>query len=268
MPELPEVEVIVRGLSRCAVGYRIARAEFLWPGLVVGDAQKTASLLRGLIIRQVRRHGKYILIDVEGGRQRYCLTIHLRMTGNFIVNGESGPYTRAILDLEDGPTLVYHDIRKFGRWQLSDGLPTRLSELGPEPLEISGNGFFNLLSARRGMIKGLLLNQEFVRGLGNIYADESLFRARIHPRMHSSKIGPKRAKRLHQAIHEVLLDAIEAGGSTVSNYVSSDGMKGYFQLQVLVYGKTGKPCQVCGTPIRRTIVSGRSTHFCSKCQRK
>lgn len=268
MPELPEVEVIVRGLRRCAVGRRISRAEFLWSGLVIGDAQRTANLLQGLTICQVRRYGKYILIDVEGRRQRYYLTIHLRMTGNFIVNGRSGPYTRAILDLEDGSTLIYHDIRKFGRWQLSDKLPARLSELGPEPLEISEDEFCNLLSVRRGMIKALLLNQEFVRGLGNIYADEALFRARVHPRTDSSRIGPKRARRLHRSINEVLLDAIEAGGSTVNNYVSSDGMQGYFQLQVLVYGKTGKPCQVCGTSIRRIIISSRSTHFCSKCQRK
>lgn len=268
MPELPEVETIIRGMRCHVVGHRIARAKFYWPGLVVGNAEKTARLLKGLTISGIRRHGKYIVIDVEGKRRRLCLVIHLRMTGNFIINGEPGAYTRAVLDLENGPTLVYHDVRKFGRWQLSRGLPTRLAELGPEPLEISESEFCALLSARRGMLKALLLNQEFVRGLGNIYADEVLFRARVHPREHSLKVGPKRAKRLYLAIREVLLDAIAAGGSTVNNYVNAEGSQGYFQLQALVYGKTGKPCQVCGTLIRRTIVASRSTHFCPKCQRQ
>ena len=268
MPELPEVETIIRGLRRHVVGRRIAGVEFPWPGLVVGDAEKTARRLQGRVIRGIRRHGKYIVIDLEGGRRGLCLVVHLRMTGNFIVNGEPGPYTRAVLDLEGGPTLVYHDIRKFGRWQLSDGLPVRLAELGPEPLEISEPDFRALLGARRGMLKALLLNQEFLRGLGNIYADEALFRARIHPKTNSLKIGPKRAGRLHAAIREVLLDAIAAGGSTVSNYVNSEGSQGYFQLQTRVYGKTGEPCRVCGTSIRRTIVASRSTHFCPKCQRR
>ena len=268
VPELPEVETIVRGLRRHVSGRRIAGVEFPWPGLVVGDAEKTASRLRGRVIHGIRRHGKYIVIDLEGGRRGLCLVVHLRMTGNFIVGGEPGPYTRAILDLEGGPTLVYHDIRKFGRWQLSDGLPARLAELGPEPLEISEPEFRELLGARRGMLKALLLNQEFLRGLGNIYADEALFRARLHPRTNSLKIGAKRAARLYAAIREVLLDAIAAGGSTVSNYVNSEGSQGYFQLQTRVYGKTGEACRVCGTPIRRTIVASRSTHFCPKCQRR
>lgn len=268
MPELPEVETIVRGLRGHVVGHRIACAKFYWPGLVVGNAEKTTRLLKGLTISGIQRHGKYIVIDVEGKRRRLCLVIHLRMTGNLVLNGKFGTYTRAVLDLENGPTLVYHDVRKFGRWQLSRGLPTRLAELGPEPLEISESEFCALLSARRGMLKALLLNQEFVRGLGNIYTDEVLFRARVHPRAHSLKIGPKRAQRLYLAIREVLLDAIAAGGSTVSNYVNAEGSQGYFQLQTFVYRKTGKPCQVCGTLIRRTIVASRSTHFCPKCQRQ
>ena len=268
MPELPEVETIVRGLERHVVNRRIANVEFLWPGLVVGDVEKTARRLRGLTISGIRRHGKYIVVDLSRAGKSWCLVIHLRMTGNLIVNGEPGPHTRAVLFLEGGPTLVYHDIRKFGRWQLSEGLPERLLELGPEPLEISEDAFRARLRSRGGMLKALLLNQEFLRGLGNIYADEALFRARIHPRTNSAKVGPKRAARLHHAIREVLTDAIAQGGSTISNYVNSEGSQGYFQLSTYVYGKTGERCKICETPIRRTIVASRSTHFCPRCQRR
>ena len=268
MPELPEVETIVRGLRRRVVGRRIEGVEFPWPRLIVGDAEETARRLRGRVIRGIRRHGKYIVMDVGEGQRGLLLVVHLRMTGHFIVNGEPGPYTRAVLDLEGGPTLVYHDIRKFGRWQLSERLPVRLTELGPDPLEISEKEFRGLLGARRGMLKALLLNQEFLRGVGNIYADEALFRARIHPKASTPGIGPRRAGRLRAAIREVLLDAIAAGGSTVNNYVDSEGERGYFQLQTRVYGKTGEPCPVCSTPIRRTIVASRGTHYCPRCQRR
>ena len=268
MPELPEVETIVRGLARHIINRRVANVEFLWPGLVVGDVEKTVRRMCGCTISGVRRHGKYIVLDLAGARKSWCLVIHLRMTGNFIVNGEPGPHTRAVLFLEGGPTLVYHDIRKFGRWQLSEGLPERLLELGPEPLEISGDDFHARLRSRGAMLKALLLDQEFLRGLGNIYADEALFRARIHPRTNSAKVGPKRSARLHRAIQEVLADAIAQGGSTINNYVNSEGSQGYFQLSTYVYGKTGECCKVCGMPIRRTIVASRSTHFCPKCQRR
>jgi len=268
MPELPEVETIVRGLSRHVAGRRIDSVEFLWPGLVVGDAPETVKQLRGQRIVALRRHGKYIVFELERRRRKSCLVVHLRMTGNFIVGGDPGPHTRAILSLEGGPVLVYHDIRKFGRWQWSSGLPARLAELGPEPLDLPQENFVTRLRLRRGMIKGLLLNQEFLRGLGNIYADEALFRARIHPKTNSIRIGRTRAVRLHQAVQQVLSDAIAQGGTTINNYVNSEGAQGYFQLKTAVYGKTGEPCRSCGTAIRRTIVASRSTHFCPKCQRR
>jgi formamidopyrimidine-DNA glycosylase len=267
MPELPEVETIVRGLSRHVVNRRIRNVEFLWPRLVIGDVDETASGLRGQRVTGLRRHGKYIVFDLERRRRRSCLVVHLRMTGNFIVGGEPGPHTRAILDLEGGPLLVYHDIRKFGRWQWSAELPGRLAELGPEPLDITLADFTASLRARRGMIKAALLNQEFLRGLGNIYADEALFRARIHPKANCARIGPARAARLHRAIQQVLADAIAQGGSTISNYVYSEGAQGYFQLSTVVYGKTGQPCKACAAGFRRTVVASRSTHFCPRCQR-
>ena len=268
MPELPEVETIIRGLRRRVLNRRIANVEFLLPKLVVGNVDQTAARLRGQRIVGIRRHGKYIVFELERGRRRSCLVVHLRMTGNFIVDGDAGPHTRAIVALQGGPTLLYHDMRKFGRWQWSERLPERLRELGPEPLEITLEDFAKRIRSRHAMVKAVLLDQEFLRGLGNIYADEALFRARLHPKANTAKIGAKRAGRLHAAIRDVLTEAIAQGGSTIINYVDSEGAQGYFQLQTYVYGKTGEPCKVCRGKIRRTLVASRSTHYCSKCQRR
>ncbi len=267
MPELPEVETIIRGLAKRLINRRIAAVEFREPRTVVGDPDQAAERLRGQTIRGIRRHGKYIVFDLQKGRKESCLVVHLRMSGNFVLDGEPGLHTRAIVEFEGGPAMVFHDIRKFGRWQVSDDLPARLRELGPEPLEISEEAFIQQLRGRRAMAKALLLNQEFLRGLGNIYADESLFRARIHPRAITSRISMKRAARLHRAIQEVLTDAIAQGGSTINNYVNSEGGQGYFQLSTAVYGKTGEECTVCAAPILRIIVASRSTHYCGRCQR-
>jgi formamidopyrimidine-DNA glycosylase len=268
MPELPEVETIIRGLKRHLAGRRIANVEFPWPGLVVGDVDETTRQLRGQRITDIHRHGKYIVVELERARQKSCLVIHLRMTGNLLVNGEPGPYTRAILYLQGGPVLVYDDIRKFGRWQWSPAVPARLLELGPDPLEISDGEFLKRLRSRRAMAKALLLDQEFLRGIGNIYADEALFRAGIHPRAITARVGPARGRRLWTAIREVLNDAISQGGSSISNYVDSNGDEGYFQLSTCVYGKIGEKCKNCKSPIRRILISNRSTHFCPRCQRR
>jgi len=268
MPELPEVETIVRGLRRHVEGRRIENVEFRWARTCAGDPDSTVKELRGQTIAKLGRHGKYIVFRLEKARKTSVLVVHLRMTGNFLVDTEPGPWTRAILGLEGGPTLVFNDIRKFGRWEWSQELPARLRELGPEPLEVNGEEFTERLRARSSQVKAVLMNQEFVRGLGNIYADEALFRSRIHPKASTARIGPTRAGRLHKAVQEVLRDAIAQGGSTVMNYVNSEGSQGYFQLHTFVYGKTGQPCKVCGAPIRKTVVAGRSTHFCSKCQRR
>lgn len=268
MPELPEVETIIRGLCRHLVGRRVAHVEFPWPGVVVGDVEETTRQLRGQRVTNIHRHGKYIVVELTRSRRKSCLVIHLRMTGNLLVNGEPGPFTRAILYLEGGPALVYHDIRKFGRWQWSPSLPARLLELGPDPLEISETEFIERVRARHTMAKALLLDQEFLRGLGNIYADEALFRAGIHPRANTAAIGPARGGRLWAAIREVLNDAIAQGGSTISNYVDSNGDEGYFQLSTFVYGRTGERCKRCKTAIRRIVIASRSTHFCPHCQRR
>lgn len=268
MPELPEVETIVRGLAPHVEGKRIEGVEFRWARTCAGNVDATIENLRGQRIKKLDRHGKYIVFRLEKRRENSVLVIHLRMTGNLLVNAEPGPFTRAVMQLESGPLIVFHDIRKFGRWEWSRELPARLDELGPEPLEISADEFVARMKGRGSQLKALLLNQEFLRGLGNIYADEALFLARMHPKLRGAKLGRKRAKRLHAAIQEVLKNAIAAGGSTISNYVDSQGSQGYFQLQTNVYGKTGQPCKVCQTPLRRTIVASRSTHFCPRCQRR
>jgi len=268
MPELPEVETIVRGLRKRLPGRVIENVEFLWERTCVGDVDRTVRGLRGQRIEGLRRWGKYILIDLSKGDETSVLVVHLRMTGNFLFEDEPGPWARAVLSLDGGLTLVFHDIRKFGRFEWSRELPPRLAELGPEPLEISWEDFRSRLKARKGQAKAVLLNQEFLRGLGNIYCDEALFRARIHPKMNVARLGPVRAERLYRAIQEVLRDAIRQGGSTVNNYVDSEGSQGYFQLSTFVYGKTGEACKVCEKPIRKTIVAARSTHFCGQCQRR
>ncbi|MDA1235718.1 MAG: bifunctional DNA-formamidopyrimidine glycosylase/DNA-(apurinic or apyrimidinic site) lyase [Acidobacteria bacterium] len=267
MPELPEVETIVQGLRPRLTGQRIASAEFLWARTCVGNPDTTARTLAGQEITAVRRWGKYLVFDLQKESTASVLVIHLRMTGNLLFGAEPGPWTRVIFTLRDGPVLIFNDIRKFGRMEWGAVLPARLQELGPEPLEIGPAEFYSRLRSRSARIKAVLLDQEFLRGLGNIYCDEALFRARIHPKATTTRIGRLRAERLHAAIQQVLREAITQGGSTVVNYVNSEGTQGYFQLYTAVYGKTGQPCKACGRPIRKSIVAGRSTHCCPHCQR-
>lgn len=267
MPELPEVETIVRGLRPRLTGQRIVSVEFLWSRTCVGDPDATARTLADQKITAVRRWGKYLVFDLDKKGTTSVLTVHLRMTGAFLFGVEPGPWTRAVFTLRDGPALIFNDIRKFGRIEWGASLPPRLQELGPEPLEIGPEAFYTRLRSRFARIKAVLLDQEFLRGLGNIYCDEALFRARIHPRAETTRIGRVRADRLHTAVQEVLEEAIAQGGSTVANYVNSEGSQGYFQLYTAVYGKTGQPCQSCGRPLSKSIVAGRSTHFCAHCQR-
>jgi len=217
----------------------------------------------GQRVRGVTRHGKFIVIALERGN----LLVHLGMTGRLIVNGETGPYTRALFELDEG-TLVYNDPRQFGRIEWSEGLPERVARLGPDALTVSEDEFLALLRKRRhALVKPLLLNQAFLRGLGNIYADEALFAAGIHPRADAARFSKPRARRLHGAIVEVLQAAIASKGSSISDYVYDEGRQGGYQIHLLAYGRTGEPCERCGTAIRRIVLGGRGTHYCPKCQR-
>jgi len=263
VPELPEVETVVRTVTPRLLGREIRQARFYSRLVLRGDAAKTAARLRGRCIESVRRHGKFILMDLSGG---LTLAIHLGMTGGLLWNAEPGPHARAVFDLDAG-RLVYDDPRQFGRIELGASLPERAARLGPDALEVGAEEFAARLAMRRGRIKPLLLNQAFLRGLGNIYADESLFGARIHPLASVARLGPARVRRLYAAIQEVLRAAVEAGGSSISDYVDADGRAGSFQVQHQVYGREGAPCARCGTPIRRIVVGQRGTHYCPKCQR-
>ena len=268
MPELPEVETIRRTLAPSVEGRTIEAVSFHWPRTCVGDPRETEARLAGQRIERLDRHGKYLVFRLCTAGRGSLLVIHLRMTGNLLLNGEPGKFTRAEMRLDDGTAVVFQDIRKFGRWQWSERLPPRLAELGPEPLEIGPGEFAARLASRKARLKALLLDQCFLRGLGNIYADEALFRARLHPQRSGDSVGPRQARRLHGAIQGVLRSAIAAGGASINNYVDSRGAQGGFQRLVQVYGKTGAPCVTCGTPVRRVLVAQRSTHFCPRCQRR
>jgi len=195
------------------------------------------------------------------------LLVHLGMTGRLLLGGEPGKHTHAILSLDRG-VLLYDDSRQFGCIQFCAEIPERVSRLGPDALEIGWEEFSAALRRRKTRMKALLLNQSFVRGLGNIYADESLFRAGIHPLAIAARLRPERARRLYDAMRAVLSEAIAAGGSSISDYVDAQGRKGFFQVEHRVYQRTGEPCVACGSPIRRLLVAQRSSHFCPKCQKR
>lgn len=257
MPELPEAETIVRGLRPYVEGRRIAGAEF-FARRVSPDA---AEVLAGERIAAVRRYGKQVLLVLESGAS---ILIKLGMTGALLWNGEPGPYTRARLDFEGGGVLLFDDIRQFGSLRLVREPP---GGLGPDPFEIAGEDFGARLRSRNTEAKRALLDQSLVRGLGNIYTDEALFRAGIHPRARTRRLSMARAQRLHAEIVGLLDEAIELGGSSISDYVDAEGRRGMFQTRHQVYGKTGQPCRRCGMPIERIVVAQRGTHFCPRCQR-
>jgi formamidopyrimidine-DNA glycosylase len=261
MPELPEVETIVRGLAPRLAGTRILAAEFRCTRVLRGHPERIV----GKTIHTVRRHGKYIVIDFADAS--VSLGIHLGMTGKLLMDPDLGAHSHAIITLDRG-VLVYDDIRQFGRIELSEQFAARLEKLGPDPLSLTADSFVSRLRARHAMVKPLLLNQNFLRGMGNIYTDEALHRAGVHPRALASRLTRERAARLHHAIQEVLLESIETGGSSVSDYVDSEGRRGSFQLRHRVYGREGKPCLACASPIRRILVAQRGTHFCPKCQKR
>ncbi len=264
MPELPEVETVVRSLAPL-VGRRIVCAEFRCRRVLRGaDPHALAARIRGRKIAGVRRYGKFILVSLEGGGY---LAVHLGMTGRLLLGGPAGKHTHAILTLDCG-VLLYDDSRQFGSIQFSEEFPERAAKLGPEPLEVPFEEFAAALKRRKTPIKALLLNQSFLRGLGNIYADEALVRAGIHPLAVPARLRGDRARRLHEAIVAVLTEAIAAGGSSISDYVDARGRKGLFQFSHRVYQRTGQPCLVCGTPIRRLLVAQRSSHFCPQCQKR
>lgn len=258
MPELPEVETIVRSLAPRLRGRHILSAEILQPRIVRYSKHDVPAAVAGQRIRDVSRHGKFILIELDRG----FLTIHLGMTGQLLFDTARTPWTRALFHLDDA-TLVYDDIRMFGSIEYGEA-HERTAKLGPDALN---SPLTPDLLRRKAPIKAVLLNQNVFAGVGNIYADEALFRAGIHPNRRADRIAAPRAARLLEIVQEVLAEAVEHRGSSVSDYVDTEGRKGGFQNRHRVYGREGQPCVVCGEPIRKIVVAQRGTHYCRFCQR-
>lgn len=259
MPELPEVETVRRSLEPFLAGRRVVELRFLSPLVAGGRQRELASAVAGQTIHAVSRAGKHLLLNLDRG----ALDIHLRMTGKLLWNVQPGVHARAVLVLDAG-TLVFDDIRQFGRFVWRVGRPP----VGPDALDVEVTEFTRLLRAHRRTIKPLLLDQTVLAGLGNIYVDEILFGAGIHPKARSVTVSQRRLAKLHEVMKRVLLEAIDAGGSSISDYVNAAGQPGRFQERHCVYGKTGEPCPHCGTPIRRIVVTQRGTHFCPSCQKR
>jgi len=253
---------VVRTLAPRLIGRRILDARFSSRHVVRQNFSALRKRVRNQLVKSVHRHGKFIVVTLDEG----VLVIHLGMTGKLLLDAEPGPHARAVFELDQG-LLVYDDVRHFGRIEWSAQLPERALALGPDALSISFEDFRELLKTRRSAIKPLLLNQRFLRGMGNIYTDEALFEARIHPRAIAASLSKERAGRLHRAMVDILTTAILLKGSSISDYVDADGQRGSFQQQHQVYGHAGDPCTTCGTPIRRIVVGQRGTHYCPKCQR-
>jgi formamidopyrimidine-DNA glycosylase len=273
MPELPEVETIARTLEPRVRGRVISGIELIFRPLLRTGSRKDLEAMRGRRILGLRRRGKMLLIACGGGR---TLVFHLKMTGQFLFAASTearDKHTRLVVRFDDGrDELRFRDVRKFGFLLCVEGDPERssaeLSVLGPEPLEIGLPEFAALLRSRKGRIKSLLLDQTRIAGIGNIYADEMLFDAGIHPRTPAASLTRPRVARLYDSMKKILVLAIEANGSTLRDYRDAEGNEGSFQGSHKVYGRTGEPCVACGAPIRMVRIGGRSSHFCPHCQRK
>jgi len=277
MPELPEVETVVRGLraalpGRTIAGLRLGKTDF------IEDVERLERELEGARFEEVKRFGKFIGLRLaaragagNGERAGLWLMVHLGMTGQFVVCGAETPerpHTHVWMSLDNARELRYTDIRRFGQMRVLDAgeLPEFLSRLGSEPLEVEFKAFCAALG-RPAMIKALLLDQRVLRGLGNIYTDESLWRARIHPRRRGAQLGASERRALFAAVRRVLADAIRMRGSSISDFVDSAGSPGDYQRRHRAYGREGEACYRCGARIRRIVVAGRSSYFCPRCQR-
>jgi formamidopyrimidine-DNA glycosylase len=306
MPELPEVETIARGLDQRVRG-DVIESVWLGskPEPLKSAASEIAATLDAAKIAGVRRVGKHIVFDLErnaraaavlgparsarlrsartrqgarrraskaqaeaGAHDRAQWIVHLGMTGRLLVcspQTELEKHTHAVLKLVSGRELRFIDARRFGR--LSVARNGDFVAAGTEPLDVELERFVDLFRRRKTPIKSALLNQKLLSGVGNIYADESLFRAGIRPRRRAATLTRDELKRLYGSVRQVLQEAIAAGGSSISDYVDADGEEGFFQFEHRVYGREGEPCLVCKTPIKRIVIAGRSSHYCPKCQR-
>ncbi len=271
MPELPEVETVVRDLRPLVVGRTVL-------GVEVGDRALRkpwdaawVGRLAGVTIESIRRRGKWILLDLSGGAR---LIVHLGMTGQFTAVPTLAlrpDHLHVVFTLSGLVELRYRDIRRFGSVVLVADEATAMAsldaKLGPEPFDIPPDGFHAAVTGTARTLKALLLDQSLVAGVGNIYADEALHRAKLHPETRGTQLTRPQVNRLREAITAVITHAIEKRGSSIRDYVGGSGLKGGFQDEFRAYGRTGEPCPTCGVPIERVRVAGRSSHFCPQCQR-
>jgi len=273
VPELPEVETVRRRIAPLVEGTTIASAEIVDPRLTRPVSPSlVADALVGERIAAVERRGKYLLWRLESGR---TLVVHLRMTGSLLhfPAGDlpADAHRRATLALDTGAAVGYRDVRRFGTWELLDDghlRPYLASRLGPEPLAPSFTSarLARIVAGRRAPIKAVLLDQRRIAGIGNIYADEALWRARIHPRRPAGELDAPEIAHLHRAVRAALRRGVELNGSTLRDYVTPDGEGGGMQHEFHVYGRLGEPCDRCGRPIERIVVGGRGTWLCPRCQ--
>ena len=281
MPELPEVETVARDLRPRLVGATIVGARCTWARtLRTHDPPTFGDAVAGRTVLAVGRRAKQVVVDLTG---EAAMTIHLKMTGQLFVvpaDAPDDPYVRLVLELADGREMRFRDIRKFGKIGLYGRDPVTgelvsevggtavFAAIGPEPLadEFTVREFRRRLRRRKGRLKPLLLDQSFIAGVGNIYADESLWRSRLHPLRSASSLRPPDERRLYEAMRAVMFEAIERRGSSIDDYTAPDG-DGSMQERLDIYQRTGEPCRRCGHPVKRIVVGARSTHFCSWCQR-
>jgi len=271
MPELPEVETIRRQLAPALSGKLITRLEVLdpkWASPLAAD--ELASLIEGRTIERLDRRGKHLIFALG---DEFYLICHLRMTGNFLLEGDSAaPYQRAVFELEGGKTLRFTDPRRFGTAEVIVGDESLeryfASRLGIEPLSgaLDGAALRALASEKRTSVKAFLLDQRAVAGIGNIYADEALFRAKIHPMREAGRLKPAQYALLATTIQDALQAGLDAGGATIDDFRHADGLYGSFQDEFLVHRRAGEPCPRCGNEIRKMVVAGRGTYVCERCQ--
>lgn len=268
MPELPEVETVVRTLESMLFGVKIKDVTVYYPKIVAMDTQQFKHLIIGKSFTEFRRRGKYALYHLED----VVLMVHLRMEGRFYVYPTTHPvskHTHVVFDLDDGRQLHYHDTRKFGRFELllPEEVDQRLNHLGPEPNDVTAGWLHMRMSKSNLRLKAFLLDQSHVAGLGNIYADEVIFRVGVHPATRVGQLSLKEIEHLVVAIKDVILQAVALGGTTIRSYTSSLGVSGRFQLSLQVHMKENQPCPVCGTPIIKIRCCGRGTYLCNQCQK-
>ena len=275
MPELPEVETLARGLQRELAGRRMLSVELGKTDFMDNPAEIEREL-PGTQIQRVERYGKFMLLrlqrSAEGFVQESALLVHLGMTGTMMprpANEPRGKHTHLVALLDDGRELRYIDPRRFGRiaWLTGENLRVELLRFGADPLLISLEEFVERIRGRRARIKAMLLDQGVLRGVGNIYADESLWKAKIHPARIGTRLSVEEVKSLHGALQQILEKAIVLRGSSISDFLDAEGEPGEYQLHHKAYGREGKACYRCKTPIRRIVVAGRSSFFCPSCQK-